>query len=197
MDENARKLRVLIAEDEPSVLLGFQAMVSACGAQVIGTAMDGFETVEKALDLRPDVIMLDINMPGMDGLSALEKINETVSIPAVVITGYRDHNLAERAEKITVYGYLHKPVDEKEIQNVLQIVSSRFHEKQLLVQERDSAINALKQRKLVERAKAVLIQEFGLSEPDAMKALQTKAKNENKKLYEVAQRILYFAQEKK
>ena len=190
MDDVTSSLRVVIAEDEPAVLLGFQAMVRACGAQVIGTAMDGQETVDIVLKMRPDILLLDINMPTLDGLSALEKINETIRVPAIIITGYRDNRLAERTSSMSIYGYLHKPIDELEIRNVLRIASARFREQQALVQERDNAENALRNRKIVEHAKGFMIKEFGLSEPDAMKALQSKAKNENRKLVDVAKSIL-------
>lgn len=190
METNERKLRVLIAEDEPFVSLGFKAMVKACGAEVIGTVDNGLDAVVKALELQPDILLMDINMPGMDGLTAIARINETQHIPAIIITGFKDNDLDEQIDQPYVYGYLHKPVDEGEIRNALRIAASRFTEHISMEQERDDALQALADRKLVERAKGILMQKFGLSEPDAMKALQNKSKNENKKLPVVARQII-------
>ncbi|MBR5471641.1 MAG: response regulator [Oscillibacter sp.] len=183
-------LRVFIAEDEPIVLLGFKKMVAASGHTVVGTAADGTVAVEQVLQLKPDVILMDINLPGMDGISAIEKIHQTLNVPAVVITGFRDETIAKRAGAAGVFGYLQKPVDEYEIRSVLQIAVERHKDYTKVEKERDQAVTRLDERKLVERAKGILMEDFGLSEPEAMRALQKKSKDTNKKLAAIAVEII-------
>lgn len=183
-------LRVYIAEDEPIVLLGFKKMVTASGHRVIGSAADGITAVKEILELRPDIILMDINLPKLDGLSVIETVHETFDVPAVVITGYRSPDVLERVSKAGVFGYLQKPVDEYEIKSVLQIAVDRHGELRKVEKERDTAIEKLDSRKYIEQAKGILMSCFGLSEPDAMKALQKKSKDSNRKLIEVANEII-------
>lgn len=183
-------LRVFIAEDEPIVLLGFKKMVVASGHTVVGTAIDGAAAVDQVLKLKPDVILMDINLPGMDGISAIEKIHQTLNVPAIVITGFRDETIVERAGAAGVFGYLQKPVDEYEIRSVLQIAVERHKDYTKVEKERDQAVTRLDERKLVERAKGILMEDFGLSEAEAMRALQKKSKDANKKMAAVAAEII-------
>ena len=183
-------LRVYIAEDEPIVMLGFKKMVAASGHAVVGSAADGKTAVQEILSLRPDVILMDINLPEMDGITAIETIRKTCPIPAVVITGYRNPGVFERASAAGVFGYLQKPVDEYEIRPVLRIAVDRHQELAQVSRERDAAIAHLDERKTIERAKGILMTEFGLSEPDAMRALQKKSKDRNIKLAQIAGEII-------
>ena len=100
------RLRIFIAEDEPIVQAGFQAMAEEIGHEIVGTAFDGESAVADILKSKPDLVLMDINLPGIDGITAIEKVNEKMEIPAVIITGYRSQNFVERAVEAGVYGYL-------------------------------------------------------------------------------------------
>lgn len=183
-------MRVFIADDEPLVLLGFQKMVTACGHEVIGTAATGTAALEAILQLVPDIIMMDINLPEMDGLSVIEAIQKTLNIPAVVITGYRDREITERVAAAGVFGYLQKPVDAYEIESALSIAAARHQEQMAAEAARDHALTKLSERKLIERAKGLLMDQFGISDEQAIRFLQKKSRNENRKLVQVAKDIL-------
>ena len=185
-----KKLRIFIAEDEPLNLIGFQDMVEECGHEVVGTATDGVSAVKAILELKPDLILIDINMPEMDGITVIETVNKKVEIPAVVITGYRSDKYVERAVKAGVYGYLQKPLDEYEVRSALRIAYTQFQKSQAARREKTEAQNRLKERKIVERAKEIMMDRFGLSGDQAMKALQKKSADSNRKLYQVAEEIL-------
>lgn len=183
-------MRVFIADDEPLVLLGFQKMVLACGHEVASVATTGPEALEAIIRIVPDIIMIDINLPGMDGISVIESIQKTLHIPSIVITGYRDHKPIERVTTAGIFGYLQKPVDQYEVESALSIAAARYREQRTAEQERDHALNKLSERKLVERAKGLLMDQFAINEEQAMRFLQRKSRNENKKLALVAQEIL-------
>lgn len=183
-------MRVFIADDEPLVLLGFRKMVAACGHEVVGTASTGPEALQAILQLVPDVIMMDVNLPDMDGLTVIETIQKTLQIPAVVITGQRDQRILDRVSSGGVFGYLQKPVDQYEISSALSIAVARFNEQKATAMERDQALNKLTERKIIERAKGLLMDQFGISEEQAMRFLQRKSRNESRKIVFVAQDIL-------
>ena len=183
-------MRVFIADDEPLVLLGFQKMVAACGHEVVGTAATGPDALAGILELVPDVIMMDINLPDMDGITVIEKIQQTLQIPAVVITGYRDRETTERVATAGVFGYLQKPVDQYEIESALSIAAARCNEQKTAEQERDHALTKLSERKIVESAKGLLMEQFGVSDEQAIRYLQRRSRRTNQKLVVVAQDIL-------
>ena len=120
------KLRIFIAEDEPLILQGFKVMVSSLGHTIIGTAMNGQDAIDRVPELRPDLAIMDINMPDVDGLQAIEAINRKIKLPFIVITGYQDPELLEKAAQLGVFGYLPKPVDVCEIRNTIEIAMTRF-----------------------------------------------------------------------
>ena len=184
MEQN--KVRIFIAEDEPLVLFGFQEMVREAGYEIAGTAMDGKSSVEQILRLRPDLILMDINMPLIDGITALETINQTARIPAIIVTGYRSNTYVERAVAANVYGYLQKPVDEFELRSGIRIALTQSEKARQAEQGKEMAERQLRERKVIERAKGMLMEQFGLTEPQAMKALQRKSADTNRKLYQVA-----------
>ena len=190
-------MRVFIAEDEPVILLGYKKMIKSSGHSVVGSASDGKTAVEKILALKPDIILMDINLPELDGISAIKAVHKKMDIPAVVITGYRDQALIEQANHAGVLGYLQKPVDEYELRAVLEIASGRHMETRELRQERDTAIENLEKRKIVERAKGVLMDSFGMKEKEAMHYLQKRSKETNTKLAETAAAVLKKAEQLK
>ncbi|MBR0397811.1 MAG: response regulator [Eubacterium sp.] len=190
MKEKNRELRILIAEDEPLVLMGFEEMISDAGYIVADAVSDGETAVSRALELQPDLIVMDINMPGVDGLTAAERIKEKADIPIIIVTGYRSEKFIDRASGAYVSAYLQKPVDEYELKSAIKLALAQMDKFRAVSQERDEAERKLSERKVIERAKGFMMDTFGLSEAQAMKALQKKSANENKKLYEVAKDII-------
>lgn len=184
------KLRIFIAEDEPIVLTGFQMMIDEIGHEVVGTASDGMSAINEILEKKPDMMIMDINMPDIDGISVIEKVNESIEIPAVVITGYRSQNYVDRAVQAGVYGYLQKPVDAYQLESTIRVAYTQFQKAIEAKMGRENAERLLKERKVIERAKGLLMDQFGLSEAQAMKALQKKSADTNKKIYVVAKEIL-------
>lgn len=183
-------LSIFIAEDEPLVLQGFKAMVGGLGHRVVGTAMDGPSAIRKIQELQPDLVIMDINMPGINGLQVIETINQTLTIPYIVVTGYKDPALLERAAQLGVFGFLPKPVDAYEICSTIEIAMARFEEWMRLKKDLTSTQVALQERKLTERAKGILMEKMNISEPQAMKHLQKLARDRNVKLAVVAQEII-------
>ncbi len=160
------------------------------GHKVVGIALDGYEAKEKIAQLKPDLILMDINMPHQDGLSVMEEINKDRVIPCIIITGHYSAKLIERANQAGVFGYLIKPVDEKQLEATVNIVQTRYSDFQQLIQETENMKNALEDRKFIEKAKGILMDRFMLKEVDAMKQLQKQSKDKNKKLVVVAKEII-------
>ena len=165
-------------------------MISDAGYDVADAVSDGETAVSRALELQPDLIIMDINMPGVDGLTAAERIKEKADIPIIIVTGYRSEKFIDRASGAYVSAYLQKPVDEYELKSAIKLALAQMDKFRAVSQERDEAERKLSERKVIERAKGFMMDTFGLSEAQAMKALQKKSANENKKLYEVAKDII-------
>ena len=171
----SKSLRILIAEDEYLVLMATKSYVEQLGHEVIGVATDGEIAVELALEKKPDLVIMDINMPNLDGMEAIKKINETLFIPSIIVSGYHDEHLISRATEEGVLYYLLKPIDIKELKIAINISMARFEEFKVLHEELKVPKNALEARKYIERAKGILMDRMNLKEPEAMKTI---AKNE-------------------
>lgn len=183
-------LRTLIADDEGLRLMSLKAQLEALGHQVIAQATTGEEAVEKARAFRPDVAILDIKMPGMDGIDAAAAITADRPLPIILLTAYSQPDLAERAVAAGVSAYLVKPVSQEDLLPTIALAVSRFQEFQALRQEVKELKEALETRKLVERAKGILMQRLSLTEAEAFRRMQVRSQNENKKLREIAQAII-------
>ena len=183
-------MRIYIVEDDPIILSGFSAMVKSLGYTVAGLEVDGERALQEIIRLRPDLIIMDVNLPRVDGMSVLEKVNEVVDIPCIIVTGYKDEEQIGRASRAGVYAYLQKPVDEYELQAAIQIVMSRSGAYNAVKEEKDRALQSLSDRKTVERAKGILMKQMQISEMDAHRTLQRKSRDSNMKLVDMAQRII-------
>lgn len=183
-------LNILIAEDEYIVMMGLKSALIDLGYNVVGVANNGEDLVKLAFEKQPDLIIVDVNMPKMDGIDAIEKINKKLVIPAIVITGYSKEEFVKRANKAGVLHYLVKPVDEKELKPAIEITMGRFEDFKKMRKELIKKQEALQERKLIERAKGILMDRNGLKESEAMKALQKKSRDSNKKISEVAKAII-------
>ncbi len=185
-----RPLRIFIAEDETIILGTFKMMVERAGHTVIGTALDGMQAEEQIRSLLPDMVLIDINMPKKTGLEVIKSINQDRLVPCIFITGYYSEQLSQQAAELGAFGYLLKPVDGKQLEATIQIAQARYEEFQQVYAQADSLRNALEERKYIERAKGILMDRFGLKEPDAMRQLQKKSKDKNKKLVIIAKEII-------
>jgi response regulator NasT len=186
----SKSLRILLAEDEYIFLMSLKSDLEDLGHQVVEEALDGKEAVELAIEKKPDLILMDINMPSLDGIEAIKQINNVLSIPAIIITGYSNKELVKRATDVGIFGYLVKPVDIKEIGPAIDVALTRFQEYQAVKEELDDTKEALESRKYIERAKGILMDRKNISEPEAMKLLQKKSNDTNTRLVVIAKDII-------
>jgi AmiR/NasT family two-component response regulator len=184
-------MRVLVAEDDPVIALGLVERLKTLGHEPLGPVSDGEQAVALAQEDLPDVYLFDIEMPNLDGLGAAARLtDEGLRRPVVVITGVDDPGLVERSISSGVSAYLTKPIDGRELEAAIGLAAARHAELEQLEAEVDRAQQALDDRKLVERAKGLLMSALQLSEHDAFRRLQTTARERNLRLVEVAARIV-------
>jgi response regulator NasT len=183
-------LRVLVADDESLRVMSLKGQLESLGHKVIAEAANGKQAVSLALELKPDLAILDIKMPELDGIEAAKMITRERPIPIILLTAFSEKELAERAAEANVAAYLMKPVSEQDLMPAIALAVSRFKEFQQLHQEVDDLRDALETRKLVERAKGILMRRLNLTEEEAFRRMQRRSQNENKKLGEIAQAII-------
>ena len=186
----SKSLRILLAEDEYLVLMGTKTYIEELGHQVVGIATDGSKAVELALELKPDLVIMDINMPNLDGIDAIKKINQELFIPSIIVSGYHDESLINRASEEGVLYYLLKPIDIKDLKIAINISLAKFEEFKKLQDELNSTKNALEARKHIEKAKGILMNRMNLQEAEAMKRLQKMSRDKNKKIVVVAKELI-------
>lgn len=185
-----KSLNIILAEDESIILMGIKSNIESLGHQVIAQAYDGVEAVKLALEKEVDLIIIDINMPKMDGIEAVERINQQKFVPAVIVTGYNDEKLINRASKAGAFAYLIKPVDVNDIKPAINIAWARFEEFKQVLSELDNSQKALEARKIIEKAKGIVMDRKGIKESKAMKFLQKKSNDANKKMIVIAKEII-------
>ncbi|MTD45115.1 response regulator [Conexibacter sp. W3-3-2] len=184
-------MRILVAEDDPVIALGLGARLAALGHEVIGPAADGVQAVELAQEQEPDLYLFDVHMPHLDGLGAAQRLTEMgLRRPVVIITGVPAPDLLERCVAHGVNAYLVKPVDDRQLEASILLAASRHAELVALEDEVSTARHALEDRKVVEHAKAILMEALGLPEPDAFRRLQQTARKRNAKLVDVARDVV-------
>jgi two-component system, response regulator PdtaR len=187
--EPARR-RVLIAEDEALIRLDLAEMLVEEGYEVVGEAADGETAVRLAEQLRPDLVILDIKMPIMDGLAAAERIAEANIAPVVILTAFSQRDLVERARAVGAMAYLVKPFQKSDLVPAIEIAMSRFEQVSALAAEVAELTERLETRKAVERAKGALMTTYGMTEPQAFKWIQRTAMDHRLSMREVADRII-------
>jgi response regulator NasT len=184
-------MRILVAEDDPLIARGLTQRLQSLGHDPLGPASDGAEAIELAHANPPDLYLFDIEMPNLDGLQAATQLAANgLRRPVVVITGVDDPSLIERSIASGVSAYLTKPVDTRQLEAALALATARHAEFEALEAEVDQARQALEDRKLVERAKGLLMSALDLSEQDAFRRLQLTARERNLRLADVASRIV-------
>jgi AmiR/NasT family two-component response regulator len=184
------KLRILIADDEPLIRLDLKNMLESLGYEVIAEAGDGVSAVEAARTLKPDVAILDIKMPGMDGIDAANILNSEKIAPVVLLTAYSDMDLINRAKEAGVFAYLVKPFRESDLRPAIEVAISRYKEFLALEEEVSELEDKLETRKLIERAKGILMDQYGLKEQEAFRRIQVQSMNTRKSMKEIAEAII-------
>ena len=182
-------MRVLIAEDEALIRMDLREMLLEEGHDVVGEARDGAEAITLAQKFQPDVVFMDVEMPGTDGLTAAAAISAEALSAVVMVTAFSQPEYVERATQAGAMAYLVKPFSMTDILPAMQVAVSRFAELQALTAEVDDLSERLETRKTLERAKGLLMSK-GMTEPDAFHRLQKLAMDRRKTLREVAEAVI-------
>ena len=165
-------MRILVAEDETIIRLDLKALLERAGFQVCAEARDGVEAVELARTEKPDLAILDVKMPRLDGIEAAKRILDERPIPIVMLTAYGQEELVSRAVEAGVFGYLVKPFREQDLVPAIATARARHEELQALREEAESLAEALAARRAIERAKGLLMAKEGLTEQQAFERLR-------------------------
>ncbi len=182
--------RILIADDEAIRLITLRTQLATLGMEVVGEATTGREAVALARETAPDLVILDIKMPEMDGIEAAREISRARAVPIILLTAYSDQTLIERAAAAGVFAYLVKPVGEEDLLPAILTARTRFGEFQELRKEVTTLSEALEARKIIERAKGILMDRLRISEAEAFRRMQIQSQRENKRLVEIARAII-------
>lgn len=184
------QLRVLIADDDPIIRLDLKQILENLGYDVVAEAGDGQQAIDFAREKMPDVCILDVKMPVKDGIDAVNVLTEESIAPAILLTAYSDKELVDRAKDAGVFAYLVKPFKPNDLPPAIEVARSRFEQNQALTKEVGTLQERLEARKLVDRAKGILMDEQGLSETDAYRRIQQQSMNMRKTMKEVAEAII-------
>lgn len=186
----AQRRRVLVAEDEALIRLDLVEMLREEGYEVVGEAADGEQAVNMATSLQPDLVILDVKMPKLDGIEAAGQITGERIAPVVMLTAFSQRDLVERAREAGTMAYLVKPFAKRDVVPAIELAVSRFAELQALESEVAGLNDRLEARKLIDRAKGLLMSGQGLSEPDAFRWIQRTAMDKRTTMKAVAEIVV-------
>ncbi len=184
------RTRVIIADDESVIRADLREMLTNLNYLVVGEVGDGRSAVNLARELKPDVVIMDIKMPDMDGIDAARLMTQEKIAPVLLLTAYAQRDLVDRAKEAGVVGYLVKPFREQEIVPAIEIALARFNEFRELEKEVGDLNETLETRKVVDRAKGILMDSQGLTEQEAFRKIQKMSMNTRKPMKEIAQAIV-------
>lgn len=190
----AQQMRLVIADDESLIRMNLKETLVGLGYLVVGEAGDGVSVINLARELRPDLVVMDIKMPKLDGIQAAKVLTEEKIAPVLLLTAYSDRELVDRAREAGVVNYIVKPFRDAELLPAIEIALARYAEFQEMDKQLDDLKETLETRKLVERAKGVLMDTQGLKEHEAFRKIQQLSMNTRKSMREIAQAILLTAQ---
>ena len=182
--------RILVADDEPLIRLDLREMLAALGYHVVGEASDGATAVRLARETRPDLVIMDIKMPELDGLEAARILTAEDIAPVLLLTAYSQKELVERAQQAGVVGYLVKPFRDSDIQPAVEVALARFEEFRAVRNQVRTLEETLETRKVIDRAKGVLMDTQGLKEAEAFRRIQKLSMDARKSMRDVAEAIL-------
>jgi two-component system, response regulator PdtaR len=183
-------MRVLIAEDETLIRLDLKGMLESAGLEVCAEARDGVEAVELADSESPDLAVLDVKMPRLDGIEAARRILDERPMPIVIVSAFTERSLVRRAAEAGVYGYLAKPFREEDLLPAIATARARFDQLSAVREQVDSLADALAARKAIERAKGLLMENQGLSEQDAFVRLRRASQTSGRPMRVIAEAII-------
>lgn len=182
--------RLVIADDESIIRMNLKETLVGLGYLVVGEAGDGVSVINLSRELRPDLVLMDIKMPKLDGIQAAKILTEERIAPVLLLTAYSDRELVERAKEAGVVNYVVKPFREAELLPAIEIAMARYEEFLEMDQQLADLKETLDTRKLVERAKGILMDAQGLKEAEAFRKIQQLSMNTRKSMKEIAQAIL-------
>jgi response regulator NasT len=183
-------VKILIADDEPIIRLDLRQVLETLGYEVIGEAGDGKQAVEHARELKPDICILDVKMPIMDGIEAVDIITDENIAPTILLTAYSDKELIDRAKAAGVFAYLVKPFKPSDLAPTIEVARARFEQNVILGKEVSSLNERLEARKSIDRAKGILMDSHQLNEAEAYRRIQIQSMNLRKTMKEVADAII-------
>lgn len=186
--------RILIAEDEGTARMDLRETLQNRGYQVVGVVEDGRQAVELARELRPDLVLMDIMMPELDGISAARVLFEERVAAVLLLSAYSDRDLVDGAKGAGVVGFVTKPFNEPQLVTAVEVALARYREWQALEKELDDTKASLETRRLVDRAKGVLMDRHNLKEDEAFRRIQKLSMDSRKSMREVAEAILLARQ---
>lgn len=184
------KLRIVIADDESIIRLDLKETLQRMGHQVVAEAGDGRTAVELVRQHRPDLVILDVKMPEQDGVDAAKEIANDRLAPVLLLTAYSQQDLVRRAMDAGVFAYVVKPFTESDLLPAIGVAIARFREFSTIAEEASNLSQALETRKLVDRAKGILMDKNGLREQDAFRRIQQQSMNSRKSMREIAEAII-------
>jgi AmiR/NasT family two-component response regulator len=184
------KLRIAVADDEADMRDYFVRMLPRLGHEVVAVAEDGEELVELCRSALPDLVVTDIKMPDLDGIEAAARIYRERPVPVILVSAHHDPEFVERAEADHILAYLVKPIKQADLGPAIALAMRRFEQFEALRKESSDLRQALEDRKLIERAKGILMKRASLDEPEAFRRLQKTASERNLKLVEAARAIV-------
>ena len=190
MTEEKKKPTVLVAEDEALIRLDLVELLTEEGYEVTGQASDGEEAIELARELQPDLILMDVKMPKLDGISAAETIAEERIAPIVMLTAFSQRDLVERARDAGAMAYVVKPFDASDVVPAIELALGRFQEIKAIEDELASLEERFESRKIIDQAKGILQQDLGLTEPEAFRWIQKTAMDLRKSMRDVAEGVI-------
>ena len=183
-------LRVVVAEDEALIRLDLVEMLTEAGYEVVGQAGDGEAAISITEKEKPDLVVMDVKMPKLDGISAAERIANQRIAPVVILTAFSQRDLVERARDAGAMAYLTKPFTFEDLMPAIELAVSRFQEIKQLDAEVTDLQEQLKARKLIEKAKGILMKNLKISEPEAFKWMQKTAMDKRRSMTDVAQLVM-------
>jgi len=183
-------LRIVIADDEPIIRLDLRKTLENMGHQVVGEAGDGAKAIDVAREMKPDIVILDIKMPELDGIDGAKVITTEGIAPVLLLTAYSQKDLVDRAKDAGVFAYLVKPFKEADLLPAMEIAISRYEKFVELENEVSDLENKLDTRKAVDRAKGILMDQYGLKEQEAFRRIQIQSMNTRKSMREIAEAII-------
>ena len=194
---SSNSLRIVIADNESIIRMDLRELLMEAGHEVVAEAGDGRQAIDLARRHRPDLVIMDIKMPEMDGLTAAKVISDEKIAPVLLLTAYSQKEIVDKAKESGVLAYLVKPVKEENLFPAMEIAMSRFQEFMSLEQELEDLKTSLEARKLLDRATGVLMDAHGLTESEAYRRIQQYSMSKRKSIREVAEAIVEAATKKR